>query len=110
MTFDQPKRLRSWPSLACVPYGSVSIVMVASARLTAVSAPGASSPASIRTSARAYGSIWPKKLSSTSRGKKRFSRPAKVPVPDFWTLCCVMLPMKSPVTPMSKSSWPLPRC
>src|SRR6266850_1692471 len=108
MTFDQPKRFRIWPSFAWVPYGSVRSVMNASASVTFIAPPGASSPDSILISPRANGSIWPNRLNSTSRGKNRFSRPVKVPPFAFCTLCCVKLPTKSPAMPMSNRSWPEP--
>ena len=45
--------------------------------------------ASMRTSARAYGSTCPKRFSSTSRGKNRFSRPENVPPSARSTRCWV---------------------
>ena len=53
MALAEPTRARIWPNFAWVPHGSASSVTAASASETPVPAPGASSPASMRTSARA---------------------------------------------------------
>ncbi len=57
----------------------------------------------MRTTALAYGSTRPNSASSTSRGKRRFSRPAKVPSRRRSRVAEVPSATKSPLTPMSNS-------
>ena len=104
-----PKRGRMTPRRAVVPSGRLSRVRLASSTSTLRlrsegSRPADSSPAESRTTALAYGSTRPKRPSSTSRGKKRFSRPAKVPSRRRSRFREVKSVTKSPLTPMSKSS------
>ena len=105
-----PNRVRMRPSLAPSPAGRAVRVRWASARPTWISrSPSSnSSAASIRTSPRAKGSMAPNRLSSISRGKIRFSRPANVPASARSTRPLVRLATKSAASPRSKRRRPPP--